>query len=348
MSVSGTIRDEDKSAGYWFKLGAIPFLMMILIYTVTLFIFNTASQLVGAQDAEAYGRLSEWYMQLAVFSFAVIGIIIAFEREDRYRSVVFNDPNRTWKDFASVIIAATMGMGFFALMREGLPFEQVIKVPEVILQLIIASTEELAFRLALPALIYIALHKSKINLNAFTAFLIAIILANMAFASFHYASYLLTQEGYMAILSSPAVTSAGSYPWGFVGKVAGYTAQQLNEMQIIVNTPLEATLFSAFIFGMLQSIAFVIAIRASGSGGEWALLGIIGGHYIWNLEVSNKGDYNSWQYLGVYLMTVFLIMFAIGYFFTPKRKNTMKKNIRGRKRIFGLRNPLYSVRKRIY
>ena len=335
MSVSGVIRDEDKAAGYWFKLGAIPFLMMILVYTVTLFIFNTASQLVDAQNAEAYGRLSEWYMQLAVFSFAIIGVIIAFERDERYRSVVFNDPNRTWKDFASVIIGATMGMGFFALMRQGLPFEQVIKVPEVILQLIIASTEELAFRLALPAVIYIALHRSKINLNAVMAFLIAIILANIAFAAFHYASYLLTQENYQVILSSST-------------EMAKYTAIQISEMQQIVNTPLEATIFSAFIFGMLQSIAFVVAIRLSGSGGEWALLGIIGGHYIWNLEVSNKSDYNSWQYLGVYLMTVFLIMFAIGYFFTPKRKNTMKKNVRSRKRILGIPNPLYSVRKRIY
>ena len=301
MSHKSIIRDENKSSGYWFKLGSIPFLMMILVYTVTLFIFNTASQLVGAQDAAAYGRLSEWYIQLAVFSFAIIGIIIAMEKDDKYRSVVLNDPNRTWKDFASVIIGATMGIGFFALMKQGLPFEQVIKVPEVILQLIISSTEELAFRLALPAVIYIFLHKSKINLNAVVSFIIAITLANIAFAAFHYASYTLTQENYEFILSS-------------IIEMAKYSASDLEVMRQVVATPIEATILSAFIFGMLQSMAFVIAIRLSGSGGEWALLGIIGGHYIWNLEVSNKGDYNSWQYLGVYLMVIFLVMFAIGYF----------------------------------
>ena len=102
MSVSGKVRDEDKSAGYFFRLGVWPFFLILAVFFVTLFMFNLAGQLEGW---EHLGILSEWYIFVGFFGFIAVTFVMAKESGKTYQTVVFDDPYRSWRDFLSVIIA---------------------------------------------------------------------------------------------------------------------------------------------------------------------------------------------------------------------------------------------------
>ena len=288
----------------YFVIGAIPLLVSFMVLMVSMFIFNLSSSLTTYLDAESYKALSLWYIFIALISFILLAFVLAAKQQSRSSVIVFQDPNKTWKDFASVIIGVFMGIGLVALLRYGLPFEQVIKVPEPILQFVVASTEELAFRLAIPAFLYLVFTRGRL-LSSGIALIVAILIANSLFAMFHFASYQIMQDNARNWLASGVFLTPELQTY--------YTN--------LATASFESTIFSAFFFGVLQSVALFLATRLTNNNGEWAIFGVIAGHYIWNLYllgISTGLGFNPWEYLFVFLFLIFITMFALGYFVRKK------------------------------
>ena len=182
---------REKNVSYYFRLGSLPLLFFIFIIILSLFIFTGTIAPTGLDPAlskEKYQYFAMWYILLGLLSISLLGLAAVIgRRSDNRLSAAgqmfhLDDPNRSYKDFLAIGLCTFGGLGLFVLIRAA-GLQQSIDIPEPVLQLVVAGTEEFAFRFVLPVVIFVSLVRLHPNRDAI--FFASISISGGIFMIFH-------------------------------------------------------------------------------------------------------------------------------------------------------------------
>lgn len=277
---------HQRDVSYYFRLGSLPLLFFVLILFLSLFILTGTFAPPGTDpllSKEKYQHFALWYILLGIMSISLLGFASALAKgrggiTARRRTVAgepffLEDPHKNYKDFVAIGICTFGGLGLFVLIRAA-GLQEYIDIPEPVLQLVVAATEEFAFRFVIPIIFFLLL--ANIHPNRDVIFFVSILLAGGLFSIFHLFAYAL----------SPYVT----------------------EEAVLIEK-----LIAAGVAGIWSSVLYYIAVRI-GAGGEWALLGLVIGHYGFNLMNLGINPQVIVVYMGIAYVVIFFFMLILGYF----------------------------------
>lgn len=285
MSPTVNVRSEQrkKNVSYYFRLGSLPLLFFIFITILSLFIF-TGTIAPAGQDAalnkEKYQYFSMWYILLGLLALSLLGIASGIARRKGGISAageVFYLEDPN-KSYKDFLAIGLCTFGGLGLfvVIRAAGLAQSIDIPEPVLQLVVAGQEEFAFRFVIPVLLFLLL--AELNPNRDVVFFAAIIISGGIFSLFHLFAY-----------------SFNPY--------------------IDTEAELFSKLFAALVAGVWSSMLYYIAVRVGG-GGEWALLGLVIGHYGFNLMNLNVNPQVIFVYMLIAYVGIFFLMLILGYFDT--------------------------------
>jgi len=301
MSPSVDIRSEQrqKNVSYYFRLGSLPLLFFVFVTILSLFIY-TGTIAPSGQDAvlnkEKYQYFAMWYVLLGLFALALLGFATGLARKaggiSAAGDVFYLDDPSKSYKDFLAIGLCTFGGLGLFVIIRAAGLAQSIDIPEPVLQLVVAGQEEFAFRFVIPIFLFLVL--AELHPNRDVVFFAAIFISGGIFSLFHLFAY-----------------SFNPY--------------------IDTETILMTKLFAAFVAGVWSSMLYYVAVRIGG-GGEWALLGLVIGHYGFNLMNLNINPQVIVVYMLVAYVGIFFLMLLLGYFDTiikpsshAPRQNTNRK-----------------------
>lgn len=249
MSVS-----RARSPAFWFPFGLVSILVYSIIFMMMMLLENPAND---PQVVKVIG----YFRIMGTGGLIFIIITTLYSRKIDRTPIVdkMYNPIGIWVAFA-------MGLGFLAILRIFAPtansFSNVdfdlasLPVGPEFFMFIVASTEEMFFRVAVPMFFYLATPS-----NEGVKWLSALVISSGVFAAWHWFAY-NADEGLMLI---------------------------------------------AFVAGVMLFLGYQLGAKVG--GGELAYLGVVAGHWLWN--ISSIGNVDAFMLVMIFLVGVTVVVIFI-------------------------------------
>lgn len=291
-TVNVAAEQRKKNVSYYFRLSSLPLLFFIFVTILSLFIFTGTIAPAGVDavlNQEKYQYFAMWYVLIGLFALSLLGVATALAKGQggitAAGQVFYLDDPNKSYKDFLAIGLCTFGGLGLFVVIRAAGLQQSIDIPEPVLQLVVAGQEEFAFRFVLPIVLFLLL--SQLHPNRDVVFFVSIFISGGIFSLFHLFAYSF----------SPYVTTEA----------------------VLMNQ-----LFAAFVAGVWSSVLYYLAVQI-GAGGEWALLGLVIGHYGYNLMNLNINPQVIVVYMLVAYAVIFFLMMLLGYFDTVIKPSSQQR-----------------------